>query len=165
MKDVPPPASSARYDFPRWTCSAIDGPSGSICGCRATWKQRPIAGSDVWWLRCDHHKGEGAEPIRPDEPFTVTRLELRVAVAALGTDRQRHAIDVSRAIQGLLSDVGAVVVGLRIVGHQASEPVPTGAVGRLELAGPPEGKQRADRPFWGSLDAREWPFWRKRRTG
>lgn len=159
------PRRAARFDWPRWTCGAIHGPSGSICGCRATWKQLPIAGADRWWLRCDHHKGENAVPIRPDERFTVTRLELRVAVASLGSNRQMNALDDARLVQAAITDIGGVVVGLKIRGEQASEPASLEAVGRLQLAGPPEGKQAPDRPFWGNPDgARRFP-WRRRKTG
>lgn len=165
MKRFQRPQSAARFDWPRWTCDAIDGPSGSICGVRASWKELPIAGADFYWLRCDVHRGENAEPIRPDEAFTVTRVELRVAVASLGRDRRRNAIDVTRRIQTLLAGVGAVVIGLRVPGEQASEPTDLNALGRLGLAGPPEGRQDADRPYWGNLASPIGLPWRRRKTG
>ena len=95
----------------------------------------------------------------------MTRIELRVAVASLGKDRRRNALDVARRLQTLLADAGAVVVGMKIPGDQSGEPVALADLGRLQLAGPPEGRQAGDRPFWGSQDGPRWlPKWR-RKTG
>lgn len=163
MADWPRRQSSSRFDWPRFLCGAIDVRTSTLCGERATWKERPIAGSDLWWLRCDGHRGETAEPIAQDERFTVTRLELRVAVATIGGDRVAAAIAASRLIQNAVTDAGGVVVATRVPGELASEPDSQAALGRLSLAGPAEGGQQGDRPFWGTVGGRDGYPWRRRR--
>ncbi len=158
-----PPRGVARFDWPRWTCTAIDAATGWLCGMRATWKEHPTTSSYLWWLRCDRHHGPAAALLLPDEPFVVTRLEVRVAIASLGPDRRLAADEAVRQVTQAIGDAGGVVVGLKVPGRRSTDAATRAALGRLELAGPPEGDQRADRPFWGALDEPERLSWWRRR--
>lgn len=163
MKEFTKPASSSLYRWPVWSCTAIAAENGLICGLAATWKEHPIASSDLWWLRCERHHGPSAVPFTGDEPFTVTRLEVRVAVPGLGSDRRAAVDEAVRAVTNSLQDIGGVIVGLKVPGRRSTEPSAQKALGRLALAGPPEGRQDGDRPFWGTLEAPAREPWLRRR--
>jgi hypothetical protein len=166
VKDFAPLGRAARFDWPRWICGAVDAERGTVCGLDAAWKERPIQGSDLWWLRCDRHRAAAAIPIATGEPFAVTRLELRVAVASVPGDPRLSAEAAVRLVARAIEAIGGAVVGVHVVGQRASEPAAPAAVGRLQLGGPAEGGQRGDRPFWGNLASSGWSFGRRfRRTG
>jgi hypothetical protein len=136
-----------------------------VCGLEARWKERPIASSEDWWVRCDRHRGEGSVRIAADDAFCVTWVEVRVAIATLGTDRGAATGHAVRVVTNVLEDAGAAVIGVKMPSKRASEPTSLGDAGRLQLAGPPEGKQHGNQPFWGDADAPRWHTGKRRGTG
>lgn len=155
----------ARYDWPVWTCSATCPETGRICGLVARWKERPIRQALTFWLRCEHHKSARAERIAVDEPFSVVRLDLRIAVCAPPGDRRAGADDAVRRVLSALEELGAVTTGLHVAGGRASAPASLAAVGRLQLAGPPEGRSASAGSRSGQQDESAGHVWPGRPRG
>jgi hypothetical protein len=151
--------------WPAWTCIAIDPDSGQVCNGPATWKLLPTRDAQTPWIYCNRHRPDGAEPITEDEPYYVTRLELRVAVTGAPGTRAVARDEAVRRIVYAIEAVGGLVTHLNVKGATA-KPVPAQqALGRLELAGPPEPlttgrsapvEEPAGIPGWR---------WRRKRTG
>lgn len=164
MKDFRPPARARFSDFPRWICSATEPSCGHVCGLTATHVKPWASDGSYFRVYCEGHAPEGAQAIPADTRFVVTRIELRVAVASLPGDLDDAAVKAVRAVSHALDGAGAAIVGIHVKGGTASETPLEASPLRLQLAGRAEPAVRGDRPFWGVLGEREWPFWRRRRA-
>jgi hypothetical protein len=128
---IPP----ARFTWPDWRCVALDVEKLDVCNRPATWHKKPVERACVSWTYCERHKPKGAEPITPDIPFAVTRLELRVAVTGAPGDLKEAADEAVRRVLNAIAAVGGLVTEVNVRRRKAStlpagEPVP-----RLTLGG------------------------------
>lgn len=150
------------FTWPAWICGAIDGRRGHVCGLTARWQKLPTSRSRTPWLYCERHKPAGADPIPPDAPFYVTRIELRVALTGAPGDRDMAADEAVRRIQCAIEGAGGVILGLKVPGGKASSALAEGPPLRLLFAEqgwwPPPAS-----PFLEAPNAPAVPFWPRRR--
>jgi hypothetical protein len=151
--------------WPDWRCIAIDASTGSVCGARATWQQKPTDQAATAWTYCDRCRPDGAEAIAPDAPYYVTRLELRVAVTGAPGNRAAAAEEAIRRIAYAVESVGGLIVGIKVPGKAASPAAATSPPLRLQLAGQPEPLGVKQTPATEARSELGRWRWRGSRTG
>lgn len=149
--------------WPAFACGAIDDRAGRVCGLDARWCKLPLEHATIAWTYCDRHRPADAEPITDATPYSVTRLELRVAVAGRPGELEASAVDALRLAVCALEDIGATVTGIRVVGGKASQNHVGAPLGRLQLAGRPKPVPR-ESSFTGPPETPPWWRWQRRRA-
>jgi hypothetical protein len=150
--------------WPAFICEALDERSGRVCGLDAQWLQFPVPQAKTAWTYCGRHAPTGAVPIPDDVPYAVTRLALRVAIAGRPGDLEASADEAVRRAVFALEDVGATVIGLRVVGGKASQEAAEGPTGRLQLAGRPQPSSGRAGAFIAFEEAPARLWWRRGKT-